>query len=165
MAEVPAGSPIDPLDTPEALGFKSDEQIFNQFEDTDIFKNLPGDQISAKLEWILLRRKAAFVIYAAELGLNLLTIRRLFYMQCRLDQIVDDFVTTGLELESRSPDAAHPLYETLDDLLVEVADVGLGQVENDRVDRVYSITSADNDELFAGLEKLRGAAQELDTED
>lgn len=165
MTDSSGEQPANPTDTPDTLGFQSDEDLHKSFESLGTFLHMSTGEISARLQWIMARQQAAFVVYASGLDIDLATVRKLFYMQHRAHLMVEDLLSVGLDIDTFHPEYTHPLQETLNDLIDEIADTPLHQVDYDEMDRVNDLLTGDNDELFAGLELLRDAAIQLDNDD
>lgn len=102
--------------SPDDMGFLSDTDIEGIFERNGVFGEELETQTLARLNWMLTRHRAAFLVLARELGVDPVTTAKLSSAQSVLQTEFADFVSVGIDAEHAVPTPQHPLDETFNEL-------------------------------------------------
>lgn len=159
MAETPGELPIDPFDTPEALGFVSNDELQTRFDRTRLFADQSPAEAKGSILWYSVQEQAAFMILAAECGLTTDQLSKIgLYMSGVLVHIVD-FFGDGTGLNDDEEEAVrHPLQrhftELLDDIVGPDSADEFERVIAEGRKRMHEVDRYGEEELLHGLSDL-----------
>lgn len=143
---------------PQASDFLSDTELEDVFEREKVFAEELESQTLARLDWMLTRHRAVFLVLAHELGVDPTTAAKLSTAQVYLSRTFSDFVSIGIDTEHGSTPMQHPLDDVINDLVNDVTEPSfetavetLGPVSQ----LMNELINGSDEELLHRLERLR----------
>ena len=149
---------------PEKSGFLSDKDLEDIFKRDKPFGTELEPQTIARLDWMVTRHRAAYLVIASELGIDLETASKLSTAQHILSRYFTDFVSTGIDAEHNVPLIKHPLDEVMNDLVDDITEPRgfesaidtLGPV----IARMNEVLNGTDEALLHSLDQLRRKQEE-----